>query len=286
MSAAPRLLEDLLAPASPAPDVPSQSYSLFEAEERILAEAEAMIERLERVQGGVRAFSDAFRQSFREQQRLIRLSDRMQRDLQVANRRLAEQAHDLRVLNTKLECEIEQRGELEAELRRQASIDVLTGALTRRRLLELAAHELRRSARTGRPLGLLLLDVDHFKAVNDRFGHAAGDAALQHLTRVCQAGLRDGDVFGRMGGEEFAVLLPETGMEQALEIAERLRRTAEVEPLVRDGHAIELTLSIGVTVAESGETMLDQALSRADEALYRAKSDGRNTARRSLMGAT
>lgn len=170
--------------------------------------------------------------------------------------------------------EITQRKADEARLRRLATTDPLTGLSNRRHFFERGAQELRRAARYRRPLALLMLDIDHFKSVNDRYGHEAGDAVLRDLAERLRAGLRTSDLAGRIGGEEFAVLLPETTAEQAELLAERLRAAIAADPL---GPDLGITVSLGVALAvPASEETLDPVLRRADAALYRAKAGGRN----------
>jgi len=154
-----------------------------------------------------------------------------------------------------------------------ADHDHLTGAPSRRAFFALAERERARSSRHGAPLSLLLFDVDHFKRINDTHGHAAGDRVLVEIVDRVTLGLRGADACGRLGGEEFAVLLPDTPAGGALPIAERLRLTLQGAP--RDGTGIGYTVSIGVASLLPGETIAAM-LSRADAALYEAKAAGRN----------
>lgn len=174
--------------------------------------------------------------------------------------------------------DITERKVLEQELQRQATMDYLTGIANRRYFIERCAQELARSRRHGRPFALIMIDVDLFKQVNDRFGHGEGDRALQFLVERCQAALRQADVLGRLGGEEFAVLLAETDLAGGLAVAERMRRDiAAQQCLSQAGEPIALTVSIGVTaVAAGAQLALDDVLSQADRALYAAKALGRN----------
>lgn len=160
----------------------------------------------------------------------------------------------------------------EMELRRQTDQDWLTGAASRPAF---QATVERLVERTEPPsIGLISLDIDHFKQVNDRFGHLAGDRVLIDVVDVCRGVLRDGDVISRLGGEEFAVLLPGATADSTLAIAERLRHAIEASsrPEV-DG---TVTASFGVTMLEQSDEGLADALRRADEALYRSKANGRN----------
>lgn len=162
------------------------------------------------------------------------------------------------------------------ELTRLATTDTLTGTHNRRYFLERAHEELKRSGRHDRPLGFLMLDVDHFKRVNDSFGHVVGDRVLQTLVAGAQATLRQTDIFGRIGGEEFAALMPETHPEEALFAAERLRRAlAERDTMTPTGN-VHVTVSIGLTHPKQPDETLEDLLERADRALYRAKQSGRN----------
>ena len=164
---------------------------------------------------------------------------------------------------------------LQADLDRIATIDPLTGAYNRRAFMTYAERELARSQRHGTPLTLLLLDLDRFKRVNDTFGHLAGDALLRRFSEIVVARLRRTDLFGRYGGEEFCVLLPDTDHRGAAVLAEALRRDVAARPLPFQGHEIAASVSIGVAACRSGE-VLDAALAAADQALYRAKRNGRN----------
>lgn len=168
------------------------------------------------------------------------------------------------------------RKEAEAEVARLASTDPLTGVANRRRFLEQLDLELDRGRRFGDPATLLMLDVDHFKRVNDTHGHAAGDAVLRHLTELSRRSLRRIDLLGRLGGEEFAVLLPGTAREGAALLAERLRRQVAETPAHDGKGTIRVTVSIGLTEFGPDDAAPDTVLARADAALYRAKQAGRN----------
>lgn len=183
-------------------------------------------------------------------------------------------------LNRKLSVEVAGRRLLEEELRRLASTDPLTGLYNRRRFQEAMDRELERALRYGHPLTLLVADLDHFKRINDQHGHAAGDRALQIFADVCRLNLRSLDAVGRMGGEEFAILLPETDVDGALLAAGRIRAETEVFSSEEEG-VPAFTVSIGVATlsgrpAENDAAVADQLFARADAALYRAKQRGRN----------
>jgi diguanylate cyclase (GGDEF)-like protein len=164
------------------------------------------------------------------------------------------------------------------ELARLATIDPLTGLSNRRGFAEKCEAELLRARRSRRPTSLLLLDADHFKKVNDTYGHAAGDEALCLVARTLQSTLRATDITGRIGGEEFTVLLPETDLAGASLLAERLRETIDAAKLTFQDQLIRLTVSIGVAPVglDAAESPLETALQAADAALYRAKQAGRN----------
>ncbi len=174
-----------------------------------------------------------------------------------------------------LNQEIARREALEDELRQLANTDALTGAANRRHFLEICDTELQRARRYGRPMALLMMDIDHFKRINDSHGHAFGDEVLKRLVETCQADLRGQDVLGRLGGEEFAVVMPECTLEAAESVAERLRRTLAAVAVPTAGGSVDFTVSIGV-VDWAPERSLEATLERADKAMYAAKSAGRN----------
>lgn len=261
-------------------------FSLFENEERVLERAEELARQFAESSEGMQAsFKElilSYQQSFKEQQRLVRVGDRQQeqlrhvsQELKEKNRLLEEQACRLMVLNTELAHEIETRKALEVELRVLATTDALTGLYNRRRFLELGDYEVQRGQRTRRGLALLILDIDHFKSVNDQHGHAAGDEVLRRFALVCKTGLRAVDSIGRVGGEEFAILLPETPLEEACCIAERIRADVAQCPMPGAAETLHVTVSIGAAGIREGETF-EQLLARADTRLYAAKHAGRN----------
>lgn len=170
-----------------------------------------------------------------------------------------------------------ERADANAELHRLATVDLLTGLNNRAHFLNLGEAELSRSRRYGRPLGVLMLDVDYFKRINDTHGHAAGDVALQAVSAAIVRELRTVDIIGRLGGEEFSVILPETDVINTIQVAERIRAAVERSRVdVGNSLRIPLTISIGATILLPGETNIDRLLARADAALYRAKRSGRN----------
>lgn len=172
--------------------------------------------------------------------------------------------------------DISERKRFEEELLRLATTDALTGLPNRRSFLERAQAEFDRLQRYGGKAGLLMLDIDFFKKVNDNHGHAAGDEVLRGFAQTCRGVLRMTDVAGRLGGEEFAVLLPETACDKAFELAERLRQTLAATPIETTDGALFITVSIGIASLTGDSPSLEQVMAKADEALYRAKSNGRN----------
>lgn len=168
----------------------------------------------------------------------------------------------------------------ELELRMIAQVDHLTGALTRRGFVEQAEREIARARRYGRPSTLVMLDLDHFKRVNDTHGHAAGDWVLQQLANAVGGALRPCDVLGRLGGEEFAILLPETAGDEAVAAIERLRHVIAEKPIALDDAAtLHVTASFGAATLAPDVTSFPAWLKQADTMLYAAKAAGRNCAR-------
>jgi diguanylate cyclase (GGDEF)-like protein len=166
------------------------------------------------------------------------------------------------------------------EIYRLTIIDGLTGVHNKRYLLECLERELARSRRYQWPLALVLFDIDHFKAVNDRLGHLAGDEALRQVAACVRGTVRREEVFARYGGEEFVLVLPETDLAGALQAADRLRLKVEGQPLEHQGKTFQVTVSAGVTVWEGGgQVTAADLLQRADEKLYEAKRAGRNCVR-------
>ena len=159
------------------------------------------------------------------------------------------------------------------ELHTMASTDGLTGLLNRRAFEQILERELRRGARSGGKVGILLIDIDHFKRINDTFGHHAGDEVIRQVGDMLRLGTRPGDSLARYGGEEFTVLLREARLEEAMEAAERLRVTIGALPLLRN--VVTITVSIGVAMSIPGESAYE-FLGRCDDALYRSKREGRN----------
>ena len=178
----------------------------------------------------------------------------------------------------------QQNGKLSHLLER----DVLTNALSRFYIVKRAQQEIERARRTGRPLAVLLIDLDHFKKVNDTHGHLAGDATLQCVVETCQSTLREIDLLGRMGGDEFLVLLPETSLEEAREIAKRMiQKVNQSEIKIANNIVIKTSISVGIALYQPDRyaaktekldriTILQQLIAQADVALYDVKENGRS----------
>lgn len=172
--------------------------------------------------------------------------------------------------------DITERKRLEAELFHQASTDALTGVNNRRYFLIKGEQELRRVRRFGRDLAVMMLDIDHFKTINDTYGHAVGDVVIQEVMKCCREDLRQTDILGRLGGEEFAVLMPETSLRAAIDTAERLRAHIAGRRISVDGQTLSCTVSIGLAQFHADDAAMEPLLNRADQALYTAKRGGRN----------
>lgn len=177
-----------------------------------------------------------------------------------------------------ISTDITESKKLKAALERQAHYDFLTGMYNRGRFIELASGEIERASQNASPLSLLMLDVDHFKTINDTYGHRAGDQVLVSLAQVCRETLREVDIAGRLGGEEFAFVLPGTPLEKAQRVAERLRLALAATPVPIAGRdeALLLTASIGISALSEECADIDALLNRADRGLYCAKAAGRN----------
>jgi len=171
---------------------------------------------------------------------------------------------------------IAKRKKNEEKLRELATVDELTNIANRRCFIKIAADQMELSRRRGSPFAILMIDADHFKSINDTFGHDIGDFTLKKIVESCCHKLREVDVIGRWGGEEFAVLLPETDLEQGAIVAERIRQAVQATVIPTGKGSARVTISIGVAVNSSEDPDVDAVLKKADVALYAAKVKGRN----------
>jgi diguanylate cyclase (GGDEF)-like protein len=264
-------------------------FDLFDQETRLIRKAEAILdghpEDPAALETALREVLQAFQSSAREQKQLMRAGDRQQgqlrqvsEELKEKSRLLEEQARHLLILNTDLAHEVETRKALEVDLRVLATTDPLTGVYNRRRFLELGDYERVREDRNRRGLSLLALDIDHFKRVNDTWGHGVGDQTLVRFAQACRGCLRAMDTIGRTGGEEFAILQPETPLAEAIAAGERMRAAVEACLMTGPNGPFQVTVSIGVAQMQAGEPF-DALMVRADALLYEAKHNGRNQVR-------
>lgn len=165
---------------------------------------------------------------------------------------------------------------LRKSLENQAARDPLTDLYNRRHIFAIVEDELQRYRRYGERCAVILIDADHFKRINDEFGHPAGDLTLRRIADLCQRAVRDSDIVGRFGGEEFIIVLPHTDTRQATFVAERIRDAIDRENIVWQDRTIKVTLSLGVAEVGPGADSFDDLLKAADQALYEAKHAGRN----------
>ncbi len=231
--------------------------SMFHKEEECIEQAEQLLGSVLSGTVAEQPFEqllDVARKLLRQSRRLVTMGDRMQGQLSSLN----------------------------DELSHMARTDALTGLDNRRHFMEVARRECSRSCRTGQPFSLLLIDADHFKAVNDTWGHDVGDRVLQDIASLLNSSVRGHDVPARFGGEEFIVLLPETDCQEAGIIAERIRLAVEANRLTVQQEPVHISVSIGCTTAtaQDGECDLETIFKRADVALYAAKKNGRNRVER------
>ncbi len=178
--------------------------------------------------------------------------------------------------NHTLSEEIARRKVLETELQRQALTDPLTGLSNRRQYELLFRRELDRHKRHGTPLALGMIDLDHFKRINDEHGHEFGDQVLKAVAEALQQPLRSCDILGRFGGEEFILILPETTLQQAVAIAERMRQALRAAAIIKDGQTIRITATFAMTGAYESDENINDMIRRADDALYQGKRAGRD----------
>ena len=202
--------------------------------------------------------------------------DERTRQLQEKSELLAIAGEVLEHANKEMAWEIDQRKLLEEELRKLSTTDYLTGLCIRRQLFDLGEKETQRAKRNGAPLSLMILDIDHFKSVNDTYGHDIGDEVLKSFSTTFRNSLRNIDIVCRYGGEEFVAILPDTDTQIAMDVAQRLRQNIEASILPIKGAELRYTISIGLTGLRESDTLINQLINRADEALYQAKKSGRN----------
>lgn len=181
-----------------------------------------------------------------------------------------------RASNDQLRQEVEQRRALQEALRIQASIDPLTGLNNRREYEKRFTHEMARARREGCAMSLVMLDLDHFKHINDDHGHAAGDEVLRRVAQLCRENFREVDIAGRLGGEEFVVLMPHTALREAGEVARRFLQVLSDTEIAFEGLRLRVQATAGVAELQAHEDHLETLLQRADHALYAGKQTGRN----------
>ncbi len=184
---------------------------------------------------------------------------------------------ELRLYGLQAFEELEENQREQVELKRLAWIDPLTGVYNRRYLAEVSEKEFNRSRRYTRPISFMMIDIDKFKLINDQYGHAGGDSVLIAFAELARKLLREQDCFGRFGGEEFLVILPETTSDEAARVAERIRAEASGSTFQAGDSGVAITVSIGISTIDDRDADLAACLKRADQALYQAKAAGRNT---------
>jgi diguanylate cyclase (GGDEF)-like protein len=217
-----------------------------------------------------------------KQQETLKLQNALTETLESARAELEQKVQErtqaVTEINKKLELEVRERKRAQHAAELLARIDPLTGPFNRRHFSQLAEMEFRKAVRYNLPLSILIFDIDHFKDVNDTFGHQIGDKALVHVPQLFEQNARKSEVLARYGGEEFIALLPNTDFHEAERTAERLRQTIEDAVMLIDGQSVRLTISIGVAsnVISSEVEDLGLLLKQADAALYEAKNRGRN----------
>ena len=227
---------------------------------------------LDDLAGGFNTMSQRLAESNTETRHAMAALEEAKDTLEV---RVVERTSRLAELNDQLVQEIQERKRAEQALEKAATTDYLTGLLNRRAMLAVLEQEAERSRRSTQPFSLLMADVDKFKVINDSHGHQTGDEVLLLVCRTLRETLRGQDAIARWGGDELLILLPETDLEGAVGVAEKVRQTLAGREWLIEGHPLHLTMSLGVA-ASSAEGLVEDAISRADLALYRAKAGGRN----------
>jgi diguanylate cyclase (GGDEF)-like protein/PAS domain S-box-containing protein len=176
-----------------------------------------------------------------------------------------------------IERDLTEYKKLQSHLENMATIDSLTGLANRQAFMQRAKNEFNRARRYTRPMTVVMIDIDHFKSINDKYGHAAGDEVLRQIADICHNSLRGSDFIGRVGGEEFVLLLPDTPQNHAYNVAERMRTHLYETPIeLENGTTLNITASFGVAHMNEDDSDFNAILERADEAMYHAKHEGRN----------
>jgi diguanylate cyclase (GGDEF)-like protein len=189
---------------------------------------------------------------------------------------LKAQKEEIQKANEEIKNEVEERKELEKKILKLATTDYLTGISNRRSFMEQANSEWTRSMRYQYPLSVLMIDMDHFKTINDNYGHHFGDLSLKTFVTVALKNIRGNDIFGRLGGEEFAIILVDADEKKALIVAERLRKEVSLTTVAENNISFNFHVSIGVSLANDNDSKIENIIERADKALYKAKHLGRN----------
>ena len=175
-----------------------------------------------------------------------------------------------------IQRDITEYKKLEQDLQILCRTDPLTTAANRRAFNEILSQEFSRFKRSQKEYALIMIDLDHFKSINDQHGHSVGDQVLIEVTERCKDNIRVHDILARLGGEEFCILLPYTDSKQAKKVAERLREKIEIKPIIVDGLRVKVTISVGISLVSTGDEDGHQAMERADQKLFQAKESGRN----------
>jgi diguanylate cyclase (GGDEF)-like protein len=187
-----------------------------------------------------------------------------------------EKTDELSMLNKKLEIELQEKKKLEKILLHEVATDSLTGILNRRAFFNACVKEMNIAKRYKHDLSFIIIDIDYFKDINDKYGHLNGDIVLIDLVNTIKNTIRTTDIFGRIGGEEFAVLMPQTNLDNATQLAERIRSNIEKTEILFEDECVNVTVSIGLSYLQSEDSIIQNILRRADEALFKAKKNGRN----------
>ncbi|MEC8355399.1 MAG: diguanylate cyclase [Verrucomicrobiota bacterium] len=175
-----------------------------------------------------------------------------------------------------IQRDITEYKKLEQDLQILCRTDPLTTAANRRAFNEILSQEFSRFKRSQKEYALIMIDLDHFKSINDQHGHSVGDQVLIEVTERCKDNIRVHDIMARLGGEEFCILLPYTDSDQAKKVAERLREKIEIKPIIVDGLRVKVTISVGISLVSTVDEDGHQAMERADQKLFQAKESGRN----------